>query len=89
MYNLAPVFRRILLLLLVGLALAAPAGAQVESELLARRRVFPEIGAGLRAIKRDTAGHYYVLTAPGPAVLVYDAAGQRVGQIPSRVLKNL
>jgi len=76
------VFKRNLLPLLVGLALAAPTGAQVESELLARRRVFPEIGAGLRAIKRDTAGRYYVLSAPGPAVLVYDAAGQRVGQIP-------
>ncbi len=65
-----------------GLALAPPAGAQVETELLARQRVFPEVGAGLRGVKRDPAGRYYVLSAPGPAVLIYNNAGKRVGQVP-------
>src|SRR5437879_9725156 len=65
------------------LALAATAGAQVQTQLLARRRFLPEVGAGVRAIKRDAAGRYYVLTAPGAAVLIYNTAGQRVGQVPA------
>ena len=65
------------------LALAATAGAQVQTQLLARRRFLPEVGAGVRAIKRDAAGRYFVLTAPAAAVLIYNAAGQRVGQVPA------
>lgn len=66
-----------------SLVLATPAAAQGEKELLARKRVFPEVGAGARAVRHDAGGRYYVLTAPGPAVLVYDAAGKRIGQVPS------
>lgn len=74
--------RRILLAgVFFGVLLARPASAQ-EAELLARRRVFSEVGSGVRSLKRDAAGRYYILTAPGPAVLVFDAAGQRVGQVP-------
>lgn len=65
------------------LLIPSTATAQVYTELLARGRVFPEVGSGVRALKRDTAGRYYVLTAPGAAVLVYDAAGKRMGQIPA------
>src|SRR3989475_3646046 len=65
------------------LALAATAGAQFQTQLLARRRFLPEVGAGVRAIKRDAAGRYFVLTAPAAAVLIYNAAGQRVGQLPA------
>jgi hypothetical protein len=68
--------------LCVGLAFATVAGAQAEPQVLARARLFPEVGAGVRAVKRDAAGRYYVLTAPSAAVLVYDAAGKRVGQVP-------
>ncbi len=66
-----------------ALAMPATAGAQVQTELLARRRFLPEVGAGVRAIKRDAAGRYYVLTAPGAAVLIYNTTGQRVGQVPA------
>src|SRR5712692_10163629 len=86
MYNPSAVCRRSFLLMLAaalaGLAPALPAGAQIETELLARRRVFPEAGAGLRGVKRDAAGRYYVLTAPGHAVLIYNDAGQRAGPVP-------
>ena len=75
--------RRFLLIgLLFSCVFAGPSGAQVETELLAGRRVFPEVGAGIRAVKRDAGGRYYILAAPGAAVIVYDAAGQRVGLIP-------
>jgi hypothetical protein len=76
---------------LVGAALAAvltlPVRAQdqyqYESDLMARRRVFDPVGAGFRAIRRGPNGNYYILTAPAPAVQIYDAAGKHVGQVPS------
>ncbi len=75
--------RKILLpAVLCSCLLAGPAGAQVETELLARRRLFPEVGAGVRGVKRDPAGRYFILTAPSAAILLFDAAGQRLGQIP-------
>jgi hypothetical protein len=55
---------------------------QFESELLAKQRVFETAGPGFRAIHQGPNGNYYVLTAPAAAVLIYDAAGKRVGQTP-------
>jgi hypothetical protein len=52
-------------------------------EIAARARVFPEIGAGVSAIKRDSAGRYYVLAEPANAIVIYGADGNRVGQIPN------
>src|ERR1700681_528918 len=56
---------------------------QFESELLAKRRIFETAGAGFRAIHRGPNGNYYVLTAPSAAVQIFDAAGKRIGQVPS------
>jgi hypothetical protein len=56
---------------------------QFESDLTAKRRVFDSVGAGFRAIRRGPNGNYYILTAPAPAVLIYDSTGKRIGQIPS------
>lgn len=56
---------------------------QYESDLVARARLFDAVGAGFRAIRRGANGNYYILTAPAPALQIYDAAGKRVGQIPS------
>ena len=68
-------------------ALPLPAHAQepyqFETDLIAKRRVFREVGAGFRSIRRGPHGNYYVLTAPSPAVQIYSASGTRVGQIPS------
>ncbi len=84
---------RLLPRLIVFCALALPASAQVETELLARGRVFAEVGPGVRAVKRRPEGPgpqsaaaapvYYVLTAPGAAVRLYSSAGQSVGQVPA------
>lgn len=67
--------------------LPAPARAQepyqYESDLVAKRRVYPAIGAGFRQIRRGPNGNYYVLTAPAGAVFVYDANGARIGEIPT------
>jgi hypothetical protein len=56
---------------------------QFESDLLAKRRIFEAAGPGFRAIHRGPNGNYYVLTAPSTAVQIFDAAGKRIGQIPS------
>jgi hypothetical protein len=56
---------------------------QDEIILTAKNRVFPAIGPGFKAIKRDGAGKFYVLTAPGASVSVFDAAGKPLRQVPS------
>lgn len=55
-------------------------------ELRARARVFSEVGPGVTALKRDAAGHYYVLVAlpggQGSVVQIFDSAGKRLRQLP-------
>jgi hypothetical protein len=55
---------------------------QFESDLVARKRILPDVGAGFRQIRIGPNGNYYVLTAPAPALVIYDPTGKRVGQIP-------
>ena len=54
-----------------------------ENELLARKRVFSVIGPGFRAIHPGPNGRYYILTAPAPAVQIFDGTGARLGQAPN------
>ncbi len=81
-------------ILLAALCLAglpAPGRAQFEEyekALEARAKVFPGVGTGVRAIKRDGAGRYYILTAPGLAVSIYDADGRPLGKTPENVTKE-
>lgn len=53
--------------------------------LSARARVLPDVGRGLRVIRRSTSGNYYVLTTPGSTVSVYSPDGKKIGQIPKEV----
>jgi hypothetical protein len=47
-------------------------------------RLFPELGPGLRAIKRNSSGRYFILASPANSVSVYGAAdGKRIGEIPA------
>jgi hypothetical protein len=52
--------------------------AQDEGDLMAKRRVFPNAGPGLRAVKRGGDGRLYVLGSPSPGLVVFDAAGKQV-----------
>jgi len=70
------------------LAAAVPAQAQAERELVARSCFICDAGVGVRAIARDAAGRYYVLTAPGPAILIYGADGKRTGTLPAKPTKE-
>jgi hypothetical protein len=66
-----------------NLARAAAQDQEFARELVARARVFPEVGPGVVAIKSDSAGRYYVLAAPANVVAIYQADGKRIGQIPN------
>lgn len=57
---------------------------QFERDLEARRHLFRGVGPGFRQLRRGPNGNYYVLTAPSPAVLIYDSTGKQVGQVPSQ-----
>lgn len=63
-------------------------GQQLEREILARARVFPDVGPGVRALARATDGRYLILTSPGAALGVYSADGKRAGQIPTTPSKE-
>jgi hypothetical protein len=78
--------RRAPLLLLMAVVLASfpPVRGQDEQALESRSRVFPQIGPGFQSIRRGGAGQYYVLVAPGAAVLVLNGAGEKTGSIPAR-----
>jgi hypothetical protein len=72
-----------LILALAGLSVPAPASAQgFESAVLSRARVFPDFSSGVVAMKRDAAGHYYVLATPPSVIWIVSGDGKRIGQIP-------
>jgi hypothetical protein len=56
---------------------------EFSRDLLARARVFTEIGPGVVSIKSDSAGRYYVLAAPASVIEIYQVDGKRIGQIPN------
>jgi NHL repeat len=77
------------LAVLVALAVLwtlSPAEPQEQGHvepISARAQVFPEIGPGVTALKRDSAGRYYVLAAPANAIAIYGPDGKRIGRIPN------
>lgn len=98
MYNS---WRMRIVLALVSLAACfapAPARAQESAgDLLARGRAFGVMGPGVRAVKRDAAGKYYVLVslsaarggaAASSAVWIFDLTGKQVGQVPPAAAQN-
>jgi len=72
-------FRIAAALLCLGGVLWAHA-SEIDDELMAKRRVFPAIGAGLRAVRRAANGHYYVLASPTVGVAIFDAQMKRLLQ---------
>ncbi len=62
-------------------ATATIASAQYEGELTAKRRLFPELGAGLRDVKVGPGGLLYVLASQG--LLIFDAKEQKLRAIGS------
>ncbi|MGD0403114.1 MAG: hypothetical protein ABSB66_07945 [Candidatus Acidiferrales bacterium] len=70
-------------LFVTGFAIPYPANAQgFVSAVQSHKRVFPEITSGVTAMKRDSAGRYYVLATPPNVIWIYSPQGKRIGQIP-------
>jgi hypothetical protein len=68
-------------LLCLGTALWAGA-PDIDDQLMARRRLFGEIGPGLRALRRGVDGKFYVLVSSANSVAVFDAKGVPAAKIP-------
>jgi hypothetical protein len=78
-----------LILILAGLCAPVLVRAQgFESAVLSRARVFPEFSNGVVAMKRDAAGHYYVLATPPNVIWILNKDGKRIGQIPSAAFSD-
>ena len=58
---------------------AAAARAQTETQLDAKKKLFPE-AAGARTVQAGPGGRYFVLTSH--AILVFDAKGSKVSEVP-------
>ena len=56
----------------LALALAS-AASEVDDQLMARRRVFPSVGPGLRALRHGHDGKYYLLASPNVGIAVFDS----------------
>jgi hypothetical protein len=69
-------------LLLASLSLPVK-GQGIRSVVEPRARVFPSVGPGVAALKRDSAGRYYILAKPATVISIYDPAGSLIGQIPN------
>lgn len=70
-----------ILLCLAGAFWAA--ASEIDAQLTARRRVFPNIGPGLRALRRGPDGKLYVLISPSSSVVVFDAKGTLLKKVPN------
>jgi len=69
--------------------LALGAFSQIEAQTLRSQvepqaRLFPSVGPGVTAVKRDALGRYYILGKPANVVSIYDSGGNLIGQIPNQ-----
>jgi hypothetical protein len=51
-------------------------------EITARAHLFPDVGPGIKAMKRDSQGRYYFLSTTDHVVRIYTADNTFLGQIP-------
>ena len=79
--------RKIIAILATAVALLPVAGAllagapEIDDDLFAKRRLFSNIGPGLRAVRRAANGNYYVLASPAVGVAIFDAKGRQLSVI--------
>jgi hypothetical protein len=66
-------------------AIAVPcvSGQGLQNVLRARGRVFPTVGPGVAAVKRDSSGRYFILAEPASIISIFDATGKRIAQFPN------
>ena len=57
---------------------AAAAAAQVDADMVAKRRLFAPVGPGLKQIREGADGKIYVLASPFPGLVVYSPEARRL-----------
>ncbi len=70
--------KKTIAVLCLGLMAACGAAAQVDGELVAKRRVYSPIGPGLRAVRHGADGKFYVLASPNPGLVVFSPEGKKL-----------
>ena len=71
-------FLKAVVVLCLLLSTAFLAAAQVDGELVAKRRVYAPIGPGLRAVRHGADGKFYVLASPNPGLIVFSPDGKKL-----------
>lgn len=71
----------------LGVALLS-AASDVDDQLMAKRRIFPSIGPGLRALRHGQDGKYYLLASPNVGIAVFDSNGKQLTTIGAPVTGN-
>jgi len=74
-------FSAAVVLLCLAAFLVAGSRSEVDEQLLAKGRVFANIGPGLRAVRHGADGKYYVLASPAVGVAVFDSTGKQLSVI--------
>lgn len=69
---------RTLVVMCLLLSAAATANAQVDADLVAKRRLFSPVGPGLKQIREGADGKIYVLASPSPGLVVYSPEARRL-----------
>src|SRR5271167_1841476 len=86
MQHTIKIWRAIVICAALALVAGAARTAQdlnPETALNARRRLFPAIGPGLRALHRDAHGRYYVLAGASTFVNIFSDDQEAEGQVPA------
>src|ERR1041385_6262090 len=60
------------------LSMAGGASAQIDADLVAKRRLFAPMGPGLKQIRAGADGKIYVLASPSPGLVVYSPEARRL-----------
>jgi hypothetical protein len=60
------------------LSAAGAARAQIDADLVAKRRLFAPMGPGLKQIREGADGKIYVLASPSPGLVVYSPEARRL-----------
>jgi len=69
---------KILAVMCLLMSAAGAATAQIDADLVAKRRLFAPVGPGLKQIREGTDGKIYVLASPSPGLVVYSPEARRL-----------
>jgi len=70
-------------IVLTAFAVPRVSAQGLQNVLRARARVFPTVGPGVAAVKRDSSGRYFILAEPASVISIFDGTGKRIDQFPN------